>query len=67
MAYQFFAGEDRFYLLFKITTQRMIAMVKKTVKMNETASRRIQSHADKSGKNQGFKARSMKAASKSKK
>ena len=45
----------------------MIIMSKKSTKMTKSASRRIQSKADKSGKNQGFKARAMKAASKSKK
>lgn len=33
-------------------------------KMSSKAARRIQSKADKSGKNQDFKARAMKAASK---
>ena len=36
-------------------------------KMTSKAARRIQSHADKSGKNQAFKARAQKAAAKSKK
>lgn len=36
-------------------------------KMNSKAARRIQSHADKTGKNQGFKARVQRAASKNKK
>lgn len=53
-------------LPFKITNQKMIVMTKKSTKMSKTAARRIQSKADKSGKNQGFKARAMKAASKSK-
>ncbi|MHA1448099.1 MAG: hypothetical protein ACTSP4_01610 [Candidatus Hodarchaeales archaeon] len=33
-------------------------------KMNSKTSRRIQSHSDKTGKNQGFKARAMKTATK---
>lgn len=33
-------------------------------KMNSKSARRIQSHADKSGKNQDFKARAQRAASK---
>lgn len=33
-------------------------------KMTSKAARRIQSHADKTGKNQGFKARAQRAASK---
>ena len=33
-------------------------------KMSSKAARRIQSHSDKTGKNQGFKARAQKAASK---
>ena len=33
-------------------------------KMTSKAARRIQSHSDKTGKNQGFKARAQKAASK---
>ena len=36
-------------------------------KMNSKAARRIQSHADKSGRNQGFKARAQSSASKNKK
>jgi hypothetical protein len=36
-------------------------------KMSSKAARRIQSHADKSGKNQDFKARAQSAASKNKK
>lgn len=32
--------------------------------MTSKAARRIQSHSDKTGKNQGFKARAQKAASK---
>lgn len=36
-------------------------------KMNSKAARRIQSHADKSGRNQGFKARTQSAATKNKK
>lgn len=35
--------------------------------MSQKAASRIQSHADKSGTNQGFKARAQKAASKGKK
>jgi len=35
--------------------------------MTSKAARRIQSHSDKTGKNQGFKARAMRAASKGKK
>ncbi len=35
--------------------------------MNKSAARRIQSHADKTGKNQGFKSRAMRAADKNKK
>ena len=35
-------------------------------KMNSKAARRIQSHADKSGKNQGFKSRAQRAALKKK-
>lgn len=45
----------------------MIVMTKKSTKMTKTAARRIQSKADKSGKNQDFKVRAMKAASKNKK
>ena len=33
-------------------------------KMTSKAARRIQSHADRSGKNQGFKARAQRTASK---
>ncbi len=33
-------------------------------KMTSKAARRIQSHADKSGKNQGFKARAQRVANK---
>ena len=36
-------------------------------KMSSKAVRRIQSHADRTGKNQGFKARVQSAASKNKK
>ena len=36
-------------------------------KMTPNAARRIQSHADKSGKNQGFKTRAQKAAAKNEK
>ena len=36
-------------------------------KMSSKAARRIQSHADKSGKNQDFKARAQSTASKNKK
>ena len=36
-------------------------------KMNSKSVRRIQSHADKSGKNQDFKARAQSAAAKNKK
>ena len=36
-------------------------------KMNSEAARRIQSHADKSGRNQGFKSRAQSTATKSKK
>jgi len=36
-------------------------------KMSSKAARRIQSHADRTGKNQGFKARAQSAATKSKK
>jgi len=36
-------------------------------KMSSNATRRIQSHADRTGKNQGFKARAQSAASKNKK
>ncbi|MEE9377292.1 MAG: hypothetical protein V3V33_04570 [Candidatus Lokiarchaeia archaeon] len=36
-------------------------------KMTPKAARRIQSHADKTGKNQDFKARAQKAATKAKK
>jgi len=36
-------------------------------KMTSKAARRIQSHADRTGKNQGFKARAQSAAAKSKK
>ena len=36
-------------------------------KMSSKAARRIQSHADKSGKNQAFKARAQSAAAKNKK
>ena len=36
-------------------------------KMSLKAARRIQSHADRTGKNQGFKARAQRAATKSKK
>jgi len=35
-------------------------------KMSSKSARRIQSHADKTGKNQGFKARAQRAASKDK-
>ena len=41
--------------------------MKKTSKMNKEAARRIQSKADKSGKNQDFKARAMRAAEKNSK
>jgi len=36
-------------------------------KMNSKSARRIQSHSDKSGKNQGFKSRVQSAAAKNKK
>lgn len=36
-------------------------------KMNSKAARRIQSHADKTGKNQDFKARAQRAAAKNEK
>lgn len=36
-------------------------------KMNSTAARRIQSHADKTGKKQGFKSRAQSSAAKNKK
>lgn len=36
-------------------------------KMSSKAARRIQSHADRTGKNQGFKFRAQSAASKNKK
>jgi len=36
-------------------------------KMSKKAARRIQSHADKTGKNQDFKARAMSAADKNEK
>ena len=36
-------------------------------KMNSKASRRIQSHADRTGKNQGFKNRAQSTAAKNKK
>ena len=36
-------------------------------KMNSKSARRIQSHSDKTGKNQGFKSRAQSAASKNKK
>jgi len=36
-------------------------------KISEKAARRIQSHADKTGKNQDFKARAQSAAAKNKK
>ncbi len=39
-------------------------MSKKSSKMTKEAAQRIQSHADKTGTNQGFKARAMRAASK---
>jgi len=39
----------------------------KKISMSKSAAQRIQSHADKSGRNQDFKARAMKAASKKKK
>jgi len=35
-------------------------------KMTSKSARRVQSHADKTGKNQGFKARAQRAASKNK-
>jgi len=35
-------------------------------KMNSKAARRIQSHADRTGKNQGFKARAQRVAAKGK-
>lgn len=35
--------------------------------MNQKAARRIQSHSDKTGKNQGWKARAMKTADKNEK
>jgi len=35
-------------------------------KMTPKAARRVQSHADKTGKNQGFKARAQSAAAKNK-
>lgn len=35
-------------------------------KMDYNAARRIQSHADRTGRNQGFKARAMRAAAKNK-
>ncbi|MFW9997333.1 MAG: hypothetical protein ACFFD4_35140 [Candidatus Odinarchaeota archaeon] len=41
-------------------------MDKKT-KMDSKAARRIQSHADKTGRNQDFKARAQRAAAKGKK
>ena len=36
-------------------------------KMNSKAARRIQSHADRTGKNQGFKARAQRTADKKQK
>lgn len=36
-------------------------------KMNSKSARRIQSHSDKTGKNQGFKRRAQSAAAKNKK
>lgn len=39
----------------------------KKASMNQKAASRIQAHADKSGTNQGFKARAQSAASKGKK
>jgi len=36
-------------------------------KMNSNAAKRIQSHSDKTGKNQGFKSRAQSAAAKRKK
>ena len=42
-------------------------MGKKKSSMTKSAARRIQSAADRSGKNQDFKARAMRAASKRKK
>jgi len=39
----------------------------KTKKMDKKAARRIQSHADKTGKNQDFKARAQRASAKNKK
>ena len=38
-----------------------------TKKMNKSASKRIQSHADKTGRNQRFKASAQRAASKNNK
>jgi len=41
-------------------------MTKKTKPMTSKAARRIQSHADKTGKNQAFKSRAQRAAAKNK-
>ncbi len=42
----------------------MLQVISMPKKMNKSASRRIQSNADKTGRNQGFKSRAQKAASK---
>ncbi|MHA1651069.1 MAG: hypothetical protein ACTSYB_12810 [Candidatus Helarchaeota archaeon] len=39
----------------------------KKQRMTKEAARRIQSHADRAGRNQGFKSRAQRAASKNKK
>lgn len=39
----------------------------KKQRMTQEAARRIQSHADRTGRNQGFKSRAQRAASKNKK
>ena len=57
--------EKLFHYLF-LTIKKEVIRIGKS-KMTSKAARRIQSHADKSGKNQGFKSRAQRAATKSKK
>ena len=57
--------EKLFHYLF-LTIKKEVIRIGKS-KMSSKAVRRIQSHADKSGKNQGFKARAQRAVAKNKK
>ena len=53
--------------IFYQTNKNSVNAMNKSSKMTKEAARRIQSKADKSGKNQDFKARAMKAADKNSK